>query len=469
MRLSSAVCGVIIAVSACASDDAGPASPCAAGLKTCNGACVSASEPGYGCADESCEPCGILDLISHNPIPMKYSCAPNGGCVAEPTFVRCPPHGDGFELESDPFNCGACGVRCVNQGGPGECRSGQCYASCKEDDSNCGACGYVCTPGSSCAEGLCRAELVAAFDRTSPSDLVRAGKNLYFISTEEVGIQRLMKVDVATRETTELHHVSTTFNEHFFGLVVDGDSLYVGLSPMGALPGVYQFPSTSVCGAGCPTLIAGMESVQVLGVDATYVYWLQQAGDRYRKRKDGSGDVEKVGTGPHETLGQAALAGTTLFYQPSVLAADTDPFEIRALTLDGTKTTLVSGVPPMTPQHDFVVLGDRLYYAGPSSSISSVPVAGGAPASFGDIAPITMAGDGDTLYGIGVAKTDGGVDADFVFAAPRSGVCPPAVPCPTRLAQTRSFSPYVIAVDEAYVYWIETYATSPSVLRRVKR
>jgi hypothetical protein len=83
----------------------------------------------------------------------------------------CPP---GTDFLNDPHNCGGCGIVCCSgnmcQIGmctilgctpdgrcpvDGESCSGMFCADLLDDSSNCGACGSVCSPGTTCMNGMC--------------------------------------------------------------------------------------------------------------------------------------------------------------------------------------------------------------------------------------------------------------------------------------------------------------------------
>ena len=104
------------------------------------------------------------------------ACNAVGGCLTG----HCGAHGCA-DLESDVFNCGACGYAC-DEPGPyeyGACISGRCEYACFEgadycdgictpllsDPNNCGACGRVCPAAAPfCSNGLCRDENCGGVD-----------------------------------------------------------------------------------------------------------------------------------------------------------------------------------------------------------------------------------------------------------------------------------------------------------------
>ncbi|HJK94697.1 MAG TPA: hypothetical protein RMH85_14305 [Polyangiaceae bacterium LLY-WYZ-15_(1-7)] len=83
---------------------------------------------------------------------------------------------EGFDLATDPFNCGGCGNLCVFRNGDGECTGGECVVTAcdpgfddcvagndgcetdvRMDEANCGACGNACSPPRDiCCNSECR-------------------------------------------------------------------------------------------------------------------------------------------------------------------------------------------------------------------------------------------------------------------------------------------------------------------------
>jgi hypothetical protein len=106
--------------------------------------CVAACRACNGNTNRLCGGCGT------------YACCPTG-------TVCC--NGTCTSLNSDPYNCGACGYVCAAstpfcyQGACGGCGAGGtlCGGVCVNtdfDNANCGGCGIVCADGYSC-QGTC--------------------------------------------------------------------------------------------------------------------------------------------------------------------------------------------------------------------------------------------------------------------------------------------------------------------------
>ncbi len=97
---------------------------CGAGTKECNGSCVVADDPNYGCDDATCAPC---DITNAAPVCVSSTCG-IGSCA--PGFEDCNVSAsDGCEtnLMNDAMNCGSCGTACLaNQ----PCAQGECLPLC---------------------------------------------------------------------------------------------------------------------------------------------------------------------------------------------------------------------------------------------------------------------------------------------------------------------------------------------------
>jgi hypothetical protein len=151
---------------------------CARNEKECNGVCVAETDPRYGCAAETCQPCALPNATS--------ACSPEGQCfVASCTesFEDCNKRdSDGCEVNTDldPLHCGGCDApACEVSGAFPACAGGQCairkcvpgFKDCNrrsddgcelpvhDDSDNCGACGVRCDAGLACVEGYCSGEL----------------------------------------------------------------------------------------------------------------------------------------------------------------------------------------------------------------------------------------------------------------------------------------------------------------------
>src|SRR5262249_26305538 len=132
--------------------DAAPA--CEAPQNQCGGSCVDPnSDP------QNCGRCGMV-------------CAPGQGC----SNSACQMGGDlnltqcgsaCVNLQQDPLHCGDCNNRCSSGGScvGGQCQGGDCISprikcgtQCvdpRSDHGNCGGCGAACSPDAVCSNSNC--------------------------------------------------------------------------------------------------------------------------------------------------------------------------------------------------------------------------------------------------------------------------------------------------------------------------
>ncbi len=149
---------------------------CTPGQRVCDGACVSPTDPAYGCADPSCTPCAFANATAQ--------CGDAGRCTmgaCEVGYTDCnhdPSDGCETATGSDTHNCGACGAVCAVSNATPTCVTGACavgacasgFGDCDHmasngcetpitaDDANCGACGNHCMlagASSHCVAGAC--------------------------------------------------------------------------------------------------------------------------------------------------------------------------------------------------------------------------------------------------------------------------------------------------------------------------
>lgn len=135
--------------------DAGTA--CPPGQRACGAACVSGTDPLYGCGSPSCEPCSIAHgtaACNAGGCVVASCSAGHADCNAEPA--------DGCEADlAEAATCGACNVACAPaapfcapSGGSFACTNGctaaaplLCGNDCVDPTSNvnhCGGCGVRC-------------------------------------------------------------------------------------------------------------------------------------------------------------------------------------------------------------------------------------------------------------------------------------------------------------------------------------
>lgn len=147
---------------------------CEPGSKSCGGACVSASDPHFGCAAASCDRCTLVHASA--------TCSAGACAVAacDLGFADCNQNAaDGCEADlASVQSCGACGIVCAApKDATAACTAGLCTFTCepdrgdcnhdpqdgceadlRDDKRNCGACGTICIFGGKCKDGVCRWE-----------------------------------------------------------------------------------------------------------------------------------------------------------------------------------------------------------------------------------------------------------------------------------------------------------------------
>lgn len=101
-----------------------PPPSCAEKEKLCGRYCVEVTDPRFGCAAISCDPC------APPAANMESTCTASGACLAvcAAGYLDCDQDvGNGCEIDSrsNAAHCGACGTRCeTNQ----TCTDGRCVA-----------------------------------------------------------------------------------------------------------------------------------------------------------------------------------------------------------------------------------------------------------------------------------------------------------------------------------------------------
>ena len=146
---------------------------CGDGFKACAGQCVSADDPGHGCATDSCEAC-VTENASARCDAIRM-CAVE---VCHKGFADCDANrNNGCETNVliDPDHCGGCDTACpslahAERGCGGGCTIWRCdsgYRDCDatadngcerdimNDPLHCGRCQHACRAGQRCAHGRC--------------------------------------------------------------------------------------------------------------------------------------------------------------------------------------------------------------------------------------------------------------------------------------------------------------------------
>ncbi|MFO0607259.1 MAG: hypothetical protein U0324_29115 [Polyangiales bacterium] len=156
---------------ACGAEPQSAPSDSAPDQAPCGGAC------GVGTVCESGRCVAVVGVDAASDAPADAA-APDVTTLDAPTVDHADAATDADvgcgDTESDPQNCGACGMRCSFPGatatcvrgfcGVGSCRAGfgdcdgvnanGCEADLNEN-RNCGVCGNLCPPGARCVGGVC--------------------------------------------------------------------------------------------------------------------------------------------------------------------------------------------------------------------------------------------------------------------------------------------------------------------------
>ncbi len=150
-----------------------PVTSCGAGFKLCGTECVSIDRPDFGCGGDSCQSCRVLNATAR--CNQHHEC---DSAICYQSFDDCDGdshNGCETDLRIDPDHCGSCARKCPSlphaergcgdtctiwrcEMGFGDCngeaRDG-CEVNTQSDPSNCGRCGVVCGAGQKCRRGEC--------------------------------------------------------------------------------------------------------------------------------------------------------------------------------------------------------------------------------------------------------------------------------------------------------------------------
>lgn len=145
---------------------------CAAGQMLCSNACVSITDPLYGCGNPACTPCKLDHATA---ACQARACVP---AACDPGFADCDKNpANGCEVDlSKPASCGACNAVCpptapvcAPSGATFACSTGctaaaplLCGAECVDpntSENHCGGCNQNCTDvpngTTECVAGTC--------------------------------------------------------------------------------------------------------------------------------------------------------------------------------------------------------------------------------------------------------------------------------------------------------------------------
>lgn len=371
-------------------DDAG--GQCVAPSALCDVTCTDITSDRLHCGN-----CNTT--CSVNALCSASSCRPCPGS----SEIVCGTNGAAFctDVSSDRQNCGACNSPC----GVGEtCLSGKCscpLTTCgtqcvdtASDVNHCGGCDTACPPPAAsevavCSAGHCSVQCVAPF-----ADCDGNGAN---------GCE-------ANLETSKKHCGSCT----------------------------HDCGGAQACTAGfCPvTTYASGSQLAGLAVDATNVYWIDQASSGIMSRAIAGGSPQVV---------FADNIATVLAVDSARIAWMHLNTQIEARLLSGGSTTLLATT---TGAQALVASNGYAYFSTASNDVSRVPLDGstGAGVVTMGLTPVSLAVDATKVY----AATTGGDVISAPIASQNAS--------PTLFAAGESAID--LAIDATNVYW----ATSTGVL-----
>jgi hypothetical protein len=403
--------------------------------KTCNGTCVSKTDPNAGCATAVCTPCAATT----NAAPACKA----GGCsfTCNPGFDDCdgnPANGCEGKTSSDAANCGKCGDPCgaTNTTSPALCMAGKCAFTCNagfahcgstnatgcetsldKDPLNCGACGHSCL-GGACTKGKCEPFQLAS--TSQPSGLAVDKTHVYFAAPSLNKINRV---------------------QH------DGTC-------MPASPCPQPFAGADV-GDTDATAFAQTRGPSAIVSDGTNVFWTAAAGLVRRSTVLPPGPMKTIAPAVSTNPGYLALGNGKLWWTVGFASADNDP-HLRSVNPDATGITTVasygSPIAQFAGRGGVATDGTSVYWA--SEKVSAVYHAGFTDPACGEgafaaVPCKTYGGGASNPYGVAVEDT-------FVFwTEPGSGTIRRAAKGGGQVGfvATNQDTPTSIAVMGAFVYW----------------
>jgi hypothetical protein len=401
--------------------------------KTCNGACVSKTDPNAGCATAVCTPCAAAT----NAVPACKA----GGCAftCNDGFSDCdgnPANGCEGKTSSDVLNCGTCGDPCgaANTTNVATCTAGKCVFMCKmnfahcgptnatgcetdldNDKLNCGACGHSCL-GGACKVGKCQPVQIAS--TSQPSGLAVDKTHVYFAAPS------LNRIDRVQRDGT----------------------------CMPAMPCPQAFAGSD---AGDPpanlVFFRGPSAIVSDGMD---VYWTAAAGVVKRSAALPPGAFKSIAPAVTTNPGYLALGGGKVWWTTGFATADPAP-HLRNVAPDGSNLTTFAFYP--APYTSFMGRGGvatdatSIYWAAEKGGNVYRAAFTDPPCTEGFGAAVPCKGFGNATSPYAVA-----VDDTYVYwADPTGGTIKRATKIggsPVYIA-TNQDNPYSIAVLDGFVYW----------------
>lgn len=416
---------------------------CAAGQKSCNGACVSKEDPGVGCAAETCAPCASA--------PNATATCKAGGCSLECNEGLADCDGNAStvcetRIHNDVAHCGACGAACGAANADvalTRCEQGKCVFACKtgyghcgpsdatgcetaldKDALHCGACGHSCL-GGNCIKGKCQPFLLAS--ASNPSGVAVDATHVYFTFPSVPAIQRVQRNGQCTP----------------------------------AAPCPQDF-----AGSGVSDPLLKIRGPSAIVSDGSNVWWTNQANGNIGKRAVGLplGPITNFGPAPSTLPGYLALGGGKIWWTSGFANADPSA-HVQKANLDGTQIETVASYASPAANFDGVgaVATDatHVYWASENSGVfraafNAAPcVEGSTCAQFGSASgPHGIAVDGSFVYWTEPANGS-------VRRAPKAGG-------QSTVIASGQDKPTSIAVLGTFVYWgnVGSTGTTGGSIRR---
>jgi hypothetical protein len=323
------------------------------------------------------------------------------------------------------------------------------------DPSNCGGCGVAC--GGTCALGRCLVTLASA---TTATSIAVDATAVYWTtqSTGQAADGAVMKVPVGGGPP----EVLASSQIRPATIAVDGTSVY-WVSGDGL--GDSNLMKVSRVGGAAPvTLINYYTPLAALAVDATSVYWTdsvngnarpnQPSGGRVSRMPSGGGAVQRLVEGSPLTLGPLAVDATSVYWLGSPASPTNFTNVLQKMPLQGGASVTLATYQDSGPGFTVAALplpvvpgqtARDVYWvvSPPSPSAPAQPVNNllSVPAGGGSISTLATGGNGLAVDATSIYWTTGST----VMSMPMGGGTP------VTLASVGGGG---IAVDATSVYWI---------------
>lgn len=265
--------------------------------------CVSTPGPDQGT-------CAAIDTACANAQPGQAVCA------SANTIVECGPD---LIVQKAVHTCSGSTPAC--NGGVCTCPATTCSGACVDlqtDPSNCGTCGVVCD-GGGCNAGKCSVPTILSSGQNGPGAIATDGTNLYFADASGGSI---VQVAASGGTATTL----ATGQSSPGGIAVDGANVYwtnKGTNAVAADGGVGAYNQNGsvvqvpVGGGTAVTLATNQDFPVGIAVMGAVVYWVNNGDGTVMSVPVGSvdgGSVTTLATGQASPWALAASAVTQSIY-----------------------------------------------------------------------------------------------------------------------------------------------------------